>query len=104
MKKLLLFIALSVAITFLPCDGKSYVNQTDVCCDCCNVFEECCENDCCEGNNVENMVYICTGQYAKAYHRSSKCSGLGNCKANIKQISLAEAKKMGRTPCGKCYR
>lgn len=101
MKKLLLFIALSITITFLPCDGKSYVNQTDV---CFCAFEECCEDDCCESDNVENMVYICTGQYATAYHRNKNCSGLGNCKGKIKQVSLEYAKQKRRTPCKTCCR
>ena len=104
MKKILLFIVLSVAITFLPCDGKSSINKTDASYDYCCVFEEFCEDDCCESDNVENMVYICTGQYAKAYHRNKNCSGLGNCKGEIKQVSLEDAKRKGRTPCGKYCR
>jgi hypothetical protein len=104
MKKLLLFIALSVAITFLPCDGKSIVNEVDASCDCCCAFVDCCDEDCCEGDNVESSVYICTGQYAKAYHKSRNCRGLGNCRGDIKQVSIEEAKRMGRTPCGYCYK
>lgn len=104
MKKLLLFFALSIEITFLPCDGKSFENETDANCDCCCAFVEFCEDDCCEDDYVGNTVYICTGQYAKAYHKNKNCSGLGNCKAEIKQVSLEEAKRKGRTPCRRCCR
>ncbi|MBQ6277900.1 MAG: hypothetical protein IJK62_14485 [Bacteroidales bacterium] len=104
MKKLLLFIVLSVVITFLPCDGKSFVNETNASSDCCYAFEECCDDAYCEDDYVGNTVYICTGQYAKAYHRNRNCSGLGNCRAEIKQVSLEDAKRKGRTPCGKCCR
>lgn len=40
--------------------------------------------------------------HSKGYNKN--CRGLGNCKGEIKQISLEEAKKKGRTPCGYCYR
>ncbi len=99
MKKLLLFIALSLTITFLPCDGKSFVNKTDACCNCCYALKGYCETD-----NLENTVYICTGQYATAYHRNKNCSGLGNCKGEIKQVSLEYAKQKRRTPCKTCCR
>lgn len=56
-------------------------------------------------NNVQaqETVYICTGENSTKYHKSKDCSGLRNCKGSIKQISLEQAKKMGRTPCKKCY-
>ena len=51
----------------------------------------------------KETVYICTGHSAKRYHRTKSCSGLGNCKASIEEVSKSEAKEMGRTPCKKCY-
>lgn len=47
-----------------------------------------------------NTVYICTGKYSKKYHYVSDCRGLSNCKSSIKEVSLTEAKNIGRTLCG----
>ena len=51
----------------------------------------------------QTFVYICTGEYAKAYHAYSDCRGLGNCRASIKKITKAEAQHNGRVPCKICY-
>ena len=48
-------------------------------------------------------VYICTGSYSKRYHSTPECSGLNNCKGEIKAISMSSAQKKGRTPCKKCF-
>lgn len=50
-----------------------------------------------------NTVYICTGKYAKAYHKSTDCRGMKACKGETKTVTLEQAQKMGRTPCGYCY-
>lgn len=52
---------------------------------------------------LEDEVYICTGKYAKTYHRKI-CGGAKNCKAEIEKVSKAEAEEMKRTPCGTCYK
>lgn len=49
------------------------------------------------------QVYICTGASAKAYHAKSNCRGISGCKGTVKKVSLAEAKKMGRSACKICY-
>ena len=50
-------------------------------------------------------VYVCTGGWAKCYHYKKDCEGLQNCGGTIKEITLEEAKKMGRgKPCGYCVR
>lgn len=54
-------------------------------------------------SSQSDKVYICTGQYATTYHRTPKCSGLGNCKAEIKAVTLSEAKSKNRRPCQRCY-
>lgn len=96
MKKLIfILVVLMGVISMAPSDSKSFVNDANTCCAC---------EDCCEDDNVESSVYICTGQYAKAYHKSRNCRGLGNCRGDIKQVSIEEAKRMGRTPCGYCYK
>lgn len=56
------------------------------------------------GNTSQKSVYICTGGSSVAYHKSSTCSGLRNCKGSIKEISLQEAEKMNRRPCKICYK
>ena len=48
------------------------------------------------------MVYICQSSNAYAYH-SHTCRGLRNCRHRVEQISLAEAKGLGKRPCGYCY-
>ena len=52
------------------------------------------------------MVYISTGNSAYAYHAKKECSRLKKCVAegHWKKITLAEAQKMGRKPCGVCYK
>ncbi len=47
-------------------------------------------------------VYISTGDGAVAYHKSKSCSYLTNSK-DIKSVSTAEAKKLGRHQCTRCY-
>ena len=49
----------------------------------------------------QTYVYICTGEYAKAYHAYRDCQGLGNCRASIKKTTKAEAERNGRVPCKK---
>ncbi|WP_330442017.1 hypothetical protein [Flavobacterium sp. C4GT6] len=48
----------------------------------------------------ESDVYICTGKSSKRYHYNKNCRGLSNCKAEIKEVTLKEAKDKGRTLCG----
>lgn len=52
---------------------------------------------------TQSSVFICTGRYAKAYHKNSECRGILSCKSDIKELSKDEAIKMSRTPCGYCY-
>lgn len=50
---------------------------------------------------AENMVYVCKSEGAYAYHLTKKCRGLGNCKHDIIQVSIAEAYKLGKKKlCG----
>ena len=48
------------------------------------------------------MVYICNGPYSKRYHESPNCKGLYKCTTDIDEVSIREAKNMGRTPCQEC--
>lgn len=50
------------------------------------------------------IVYICTGSYAYAYHSRSDCSGLSNCKSDINYLDENSAVNYyGRVPCCKCW-
>ena len=51
-----------------------------------------------------NMVYICTGKTAHAYHSTDDCYGIQSCKGDIEEVSLDEAVDMGRTPCHYCHK
>ncbi len=55
------------------------------------------------GVEESSSVYICTGSKATVYHSSNKCRGLNRCSGEIKAISLADAKEMGRRACKMCY-
>ncbi len=48
-------------------------------------------------------VYINTGTAATKYHKSRNCSVLKNELKDVKYVTLADAKKLGRTQCKKCY-
>ena len=45
-------------------------------------------------------VYICNSRAAKKYHLNHNCPSLDNCKSEVISITLAEAKKDGRSLCG----
>lgn len=48
----------------------------------------------------EEKVYVCNSAGAKRYHLDKDCRGLKNCKSEIKEVTLGEAKKDGKTLCG----
>lgn len=54
--------------------------------------------------SAQREVYVCMGTGAYRYHYYRNCSGLSNCKATIKKMSLEEAKKMPNINglCKKC--
>ena len=47
-------------------------------------------------------VFISQGDGAVAYHKSKSCSYLSNSK-QVKSVTTAEAKKLGRHECPRCY-
>ena len=50
------------------------------------------------------VVYICTGLYAYAYHSRQDCPGLGNCKGQIQYTDESVAiNSFRRVPCCKCW-
>ena len=52
---------------------------------------------------VANGVFVCNGKFAKRYHRTPHCSGLGNCQGEIVEMTVEQAEAQGKTPCKKCY-
>lgn len=51
----------------------------------------------------EKTVYICTGRSSTRYHATKKCRGLCNCGGTIREVTIEQAERMGRTPCKICY-
>lgn len=53
--------------------------------------------------STEQIVYVCTGPQAYAYHEDSECYLMTSyCTGSIKEVTISKAKKMKRRPCGKC--
>jgi hypothetical protein len=48
---------------------------------------------------LENNVYICQGPRSKVYHKAQNCKGLNKCSTTVKEVSISEAKNMGRRAC-----
>ncbi|MGJ8664732.1 MAG: hypothetical protein ACSHW7_00045 [Patiriisocius sp.] len=51
-------------------------------------------------SSIESNVYICKGPESKKYHYKKDCRGLSRCSTNTYKVTIAEAKKIGRTLCG----
>jgi hypothetical protein len=57
-----------------------------------------------EEKTNSQIVYVCTGSYAYAYHSRSDCPGLGNCKGEIKYTDENYAVNgLSRVPCCRCW-
>lgn len=52
---------------------------------------------------AQNKVYVVMSNTAHVYHSNRDCKGLQNATHKIKQVTVEEAKKMGRRPCKICY-
>ncbi len=50
--------------------------------------------------SVADYVYICKGPQSKKYHFKKDCRGLSRCSTDTYKVTLADAKKIGRTLCG----
>lgn len=53
-------------------------------------------------STAQDTVYICSGPYAKKYHKTKKCRGLNNCSGVVKEIKLDIALRT-KTSCNICY-
>ncbi|MDO9152951.1 MAG: hypothetical protein Q7U47_04460 [Paludibacter sp.] len=54
-------------------------------------------------SNENIKVYVCTSIASKRYHKSTECEGMQACKAIMRIVTLDDAKRFGKTPCGFCY-
>lgn len=54
------------------------------------------------GRDRGGVVYVCGGISAKRYHLDENCKGLSRCSCEIQEMTVEEAKQMGRTPCRMC--
>ena len=48
-------------------------------------------------------AYVCQGSNSYAYHASNQCDGLTFCTTDTKQMTEAQAQKLGRRPCKRCH-
>ena len=53
------------------------------------------------GEQSKVIVVMSSGSYA--YHKTRDCSAVRRAKHPVKEVTLDEAKKMGRKPCRICY-
>ena len=51
----------------------------------------------------QNVVYICTSLNAKKYHSTPDCRWLDNCSGTVKEFSIEDAQRQGKTPCKGCH-
>lgn len=56
----------------------------------------------CSPNETDDSVIICISKTSFKYH-ARKCQGVRACTHELKNVSLAEARNLGRTACGYCY-
>lgn len=49
-------------------------------------------------------VYVVMSKSSYAYHKHCSCSAVKRSKSGVREVSLAKAKQMGKTPCKICYR
>ncbi|GAB2531612.1 thermonuclease family protein [Rufibacter soli] len=52
--------------------------------------------------NKNTPVYLCQSKAATTYHIRTNCYRLQTCKKGIETVTLAQAKRQGRTPCSVC--
>lgn len=60
------------------------------------------DNNNTDANADTDAVLVCTSAAAAVYH-DHKCKGLEACRAEVKTITLSEAKALNRRACRYCY-
>jgi hypothetical protein len=55
-------------------------------------------------SDINQIVYVCTGKYAYAYHSTDKCPGLNNCGSQIIKTNEEDVlKSRWNKPCCRCW-
>lgn len=58
---------------------------------------------CVDANEQTKVIVVMSGN-AYAYHKTRNCSAVKKATHKVKEVTLEEAKEMGRKPCKICYR
>lgn len=62
------------------------------------------ETPLCVDTNEQTKVIIVMSNNAYAYHKTKNCTAVKKATHKIKEVTLEEAKEMGRKPCKICYK
>jgi hypothetical protein len=57
---------------------------------------------CVDANEQTKVIVVMSGN-AYAYHKTRNCSAVKKATHKVKEVTLEEAKEMGRSPCKICY-
>jgi hypothetical protein len=104
MKKIKLFNLLIFAFVIINFYGKNNFYYNDSILSKENHYHNDIEDYNCLENSDYNIVYVCTGNYAYAYHSVSNCPGLNNCQGEIKYTDEYNAiNNLNKVPCCRCW-
>lgn len=62
------------------------------------------ETPLCVSANNQKKVIVVMSSNAYAYHKTRNCSAVKKATHKVKEVTLEEAKEMGRKPCTICYK
>ena len=54
-------------------------------------------------SDEQAKVFVVMSDNAYAYHKTKSCKAVKQATHEVKEVTLEEAIKMGRKPCGICY-
>ena len=52
---------------------------------------------------VTEVVYVCISRGSVAYHSRDNYEGINRCSHEVKRMSVADARVLGKRACMKCY-
>ncbi len=55
-------------------------------------------------SNQQTKVIVVMSSNAYAYHKTKNCTAVKKATHKVKEVTLEEAKEMGRRPCKICYK
>ena len=62
------------------------------------------ETHTCNYADEQTKVIVVMSTNAYAYHKTRNCSAVKKATHKVKEVTLEEAKEMGRKPCKICYK